>query len=162
MSSSAAKKGSEVIPPDAYPQMMSTADAARAMNTLRSAQVAVKAAVAMEAAVPSMHAAILQYVEELEEAGADMVRVFDKVHEIRGFAETAGLVTAGRISEILCRYMDELNRLGRAIDPAIVALHVGAIANAARAPVDDLKMGEVVAGELSALVTRKLAELGAH
>ena len=72
------------------------------------AQTAVKAQVAMEAAVPPMRAAILQYVDELEDAGRRHAQVFDKVHEIRGFAETAGLVTTGRIADILCRYMDDM------------------------------------------------------
>lgn len=152
------KPAPQFISPEAYPQLMSRADAARAMTTLRSAQVAVKAGVAMEAAVPPMRAAILQYVDELEAVAGDMAGVFDKVHEIRGFAETAGLVSAGRISEILCRYMDELARLGRPLDPTIVALHIGAIANAARAEEDNVKMGEIVADELAALVARKLAE----
>ena len=40
----------------------------------------------------------------------------------------------------------------------IVTLHVSAIARAARAEDDDLKMGEVVAGELAALVAQRLAD----
>ena len=51
-------------------------------------------------------------------------------HEIRGFAETAGLVTTGRIADGLCRYFDESDQqLG--VDAGymvIVALHVSAIA----------------------------------
>ena len=42
--------------------------------------------------------------------------IFDKVHEIRGFAETAGLVTTGRIADILCRYMDDMQRIGKPLD----------------------------------------------
>ncbi|MCU1386569.1 MAG: hypothetical protein JWL71_5266 [Acidobacteria bacterium] len=148
----------QFIAPDAYPQIMSKQAAANAMKVLRSAQTAVKAQVAMEAAVPPMRAAILQYVEELEEASGDMRSVFDKVHEIRGFAETAGLVTTGRIADILCRYMDDMYRIGKAMDTMIVKLHVSAIARAARAEDDDVKMGEVVAAELAALVARRLAE----
>ncbi len=105
-----------------------------------------------------MKLAILQYVCELEEAGNNMEKVFDKVHDIRCFAETAGLITTGRISEILCRYMDDMARIGRPVDRAIVALHVSAIAQAARAEEDDQAMGEVVAGELAALVARRLAD----
>jgi len=147
----------QFIAPDAYPQMMSKQAAAQAMKVLRSAQTSVKAQVAFEAAVPPMRAAILQYVDELEAARTDMGLVFEKVHEIRGFAETAGLITTGRISEILGRYMDDMLRINKPLDTAIVALHVSAIARAARAEEDDVKMGEVVAAELAALVTRRVA-----
>jgi hypothetical protein len=148
----------QFIAPDAYPQMMSKQAAANAMKVLRSAQTAVKAHLAMEAHVPPMRAAILQYVDELEAVIDDMAKVFEKVHEIRGFAETAGLVTTGRIADILCRYMDDMYRIKKPIDTMLVNLHVSAIARAARAEDDDLKMGEVVAAELAALVARRLAE----
>lgn len=146
------------IAPDAYPQLMSSRAAAQAMKVLRSAQTEVKAQVAMEAAIPPMRAAILEYVDELEHAAGDMLMVFDKVHEIRGFAETAGLITTGRIADILCRYMDDMYRIKKPLDTMIVTLHVSAIARAARAEDDDLKMGEVVAGELAALVAQRLAD----
>lgn len=147
----------QFISPDAYPQMLSRQDAAQAMKSLRSSQTMVKAQAAMEAAIPPMKQAILQYVDELEAVGSDMPQVFDKVHEIRGFAETAGMVTTGRIAEILCRYMDDMERLGKAVDVHLVALHVSAIARAARAEDDDVRLGEVVAAELAALVAKKLA-----
>ena len=150
------QKQAQVISPDAYPQMMSRQDGARAMQSLRSSQTMEKAQAAMDAAVPAMRNAILQYVGELEEAGSDMRQIFDTVHEIRGFAETAGLVTTGRIAEILCRYMDDMERLGKAVDGHLVALHVSAIARAARAEDDDVRLGEVVAEELAALVAKKL------
>ena len=148
----------QFIAPDAYPQMMSKQAAANAMKVLRSAQTAVKAQVAIETHIPPMRAAILQYVEELEDASGDLRAIFDKVHEIRSFAETAGLVTTGRIADILCRYMDDMYRIGKPMDTMIVKLHVSAIARAARAEDDDVKMGEVVAAELAALVARRLAE----
>lgn len=152
-----AHKQAQMIAPDAYPQMMSRQDAAHAMRSLRSAQTAVRAAVAMEACIPPMRAAILQYVAEMENAGADLRKVFACVHEIRGFAETAGLVTTGRIAEILCRYMDDMERLGKPLDTHLVELHVSAIARAARAEEDDVRLGEMVAAELAALVARRLA-----
>jgi hypothetical protein len=148
----------QFIAPDAYPQMMSKQAAANAMKVLRSAETAVKAQVAFEAAVPPMRAAILQYVDELEAAAGDMPKIFEKIHEIRGFAETAGLVTTGRIADILGRYMDDLYRINRPLDATIVKLHVCAIARAARAEDDDVKMGEVVAAELAGLVARRLAD----
>ena len=64
----------------------------------------------------------------------------------------------GRIAEILCRYMDDMERIGKAPDTAIVALHASAIARAARAEDDDVRMGDKVAAELAALVARRLAE----
>ena len=153
-----AKPQAQMIAPEAYPQMMSGKDVAHAMATLRSAQTKVKAQVAMDSAVPPLRAAILQLVDQLEACGQDAAQVFDTVHEIRGFAETAGLVTTGRIADILCRYMDDMLRLGMALDSHIVALHVAAITRAARAEDDDVKMGEIVATELAALVTRRLVE----
>ena len=140
-----AKPQAQMIAPDAYPQMMTGKDVAQAMATLRSAQTEAKAQGAMNAAAPPMRAAILQLVDDLEACGQDMARVFDTVHEIRGFAETAGLVTTGRIADILCRYMDDMNRLGMALDGQIVTLHVAAINRAARAEDDDVTMGEMVA-----------------
>jgi hypothetical protein len=151
-------KDVQFIAPDAYPQMVSKQDAARAMQTLRSAQAQVKAQVAMDSAVPPMRAAILQYVDELEAAGTDLGKIFTLGHEIRGFAATAGLVTTGRISEILCNYMDDMERLKRPADATIVALHVAAIARAARAEEDDARMGEVVAAELAGLVAKRIAD----
>jgi hypothetical protein len=148
----------QFIAPDAYPQMMGKQDGARAMQTLRSSQTQAKAQLAMEAAMPPMRAAILQYVDELEAAGADLKRVFTLGHEIRGFAATAGLVTTGRISEILCHYMDDMERLKKPADATIVALHVAAIARAARADEDDVEVGKLVAAELASLVAKRVAE----
>jgi hypothetical protein len=88
-----------------------------------------------------------------------MKRLFELAHEIRGFAETAGLVTTGRISEILCRYMDDMERIGKPLDATIVTLHVAAIARAARAEDDSVRNGQAVASELAALVARRLSEV---
>ncbi len=151
-------KGAQVIAPDSYPQLMSKQGAARALLTLRTAETAARAQAAMQAAIPPMRAAILQYVEEMDRAAGDMKKLFDKAHEIRGFAETAGMITTGRIAEILCRYMDDMERIGKPPDATIVALHASAIARAARAEDDDVRMGEKVAAELAALVARRLSE----
>jgi hypothetical protein len=80
---------------------------------------------------------------------------------MRGLAETAGLITMGRISDLLCRYMDETKRIGRKPEAAIVTLHVAAIGRAARAEEDDIGMGAVVTAELSALVSRRLNDIRA-
>ena len=153
-------KGVQMIEPNAYPQMMSKPQAVRALLTLRSHETAAKAQVAMEAAIPPMRAAILQYVDDLEQAAGNLRRQFEIAHEIRGFAENAHMITTGRIAEILCRYMDDMERLGKNWDAAIVALHTSAIARAARAAEDDVRMGEVVAAELAALVARRLSDPG--
>jgi hypothetical protein len=152
-------KGTQFITPDSYPQMLSKPQGARALSTLRSAETAAKAQVAMEAAIAPMRNAILQYVEEMERAGGDLKKLFETAHEIRGFAETAGLITTGRIAEILCRYMDDMERLGKPVDTTIVALHASAIARAARAEDDNVRMGDVVAAELAALVARRLSDV---
>jgi len=155
-------KGVQMIAPDAYPQMLSKPQAARALHTLRSNDTATKAQVAMEAAIPPMRAAILQYVADLEQAAGDMKKQFEIAHEIRGFAENAGMITTGRIAEILCRYMDDMVRLAKPWDATIVVLHTSAIARAARAEEDDVRMGEVVAAELAALVARRLSGSESH
>jgi len=155
-------KGVQMIEPNAYPQMMSKPQAVRALLTLRSHETAAKAQVAMQAAIPPMRAAILQYVDDLEQAAGNLRRQFEIAHEIRGFAENAHMITTGRIAEILCRYMDDMERLGKNWDAAIVALHTSAIARAARAEEDDVRMGEVVAAELAALVARRLSGSESH
>ena len=148
----------QLITPDNYPQMLSKPRAARALHTLRTPETAAKAQAVMEEAMPAMRAAILQYVEEMERAGDDMTRLFEAAHEIRGFAETAGMVTTGRIAEVLCRYMDDISRFGRPLDTTIVTLHVSAIARAARAEDDNVRTGQAVAAELAALVAKRLSE----
>lgn len=147
----------QLITPDAYPQMLGRPAAARALQTLFSPRTAEMAARAMQACIVPMRAAIMGYVAELEAPGTDMTGVHETVHEIRGFAENAGLVTTGRIADILCRYMDDMRRAGKPLDSHIVTLHVAAIARAARAEEDDAAMGDVVAAELAALVARRLS-----
>jgi len=153
-------KQPQIIAPDAYPQMMSKPNATRAGKTLRSTQTVEKAQAAIEAQVPALRAAILGYVEDLEKAQNDMTLVFERAHEIRGMAETAGLVTTGRIADILCRYMDDMERIKRPVDPTLVALNVSAIGRAARAEDGDAAMGDAVATELAALVARRLSDAG--
>jgi len=153
-------KKSQLITSDAYPQMMSRQGGAQAVQTLRSPQATTNAQSAIEACVPAMRKAILQYVDELEKAEGDMATVFARAHEIRGFAETAGLVTTGRIAEILCRYMDDMERIKRPLDQTLVALNIAAIGRAARTEDTDPTMGEVVATELTALIARRLADAG--
>ena len=150
----------ELIAPDDYPQMVSKRDSLRCMQTLQSDRVALKAKTAMASYTPMLRDVIIEYVEALEEAGSDLTQIFAIAHEIRNFAANAGMGTAGRVAENLCRYMDEMERVEKPVDPAIVTLHVAAIARAARAEDDDAKMGDVVSGELNALVKRRLNDAG--
>jgi hypothetical protein len=154
------EKAAELIQPDAYPQMVSKRDGLRCVQALQSDRVALKARTAMASYTPMLRDAIMEYVEALEELGADLERVFAVAHEIRNFAENAGMATAGRVAENLCRYMDEMERVKKPVDPAIVSLHVAAIARAARAEEDDAKMGDLVTAELNALVKRRLSDAG--
>ena len=160
MADQTAENEAELIQPDAYPQMVSKRDGLRCMQTLQSGRVALKAKTAMASYTPMLRDAIMEYVEALEEAGADLERIFSVAHEIRNFAENAGMATAGRVAENLCRYMDEMERVKKPVDQAIVTLHVAAIARAARAEEDDAKMGDVVSAELNALVKRRLSDAG--
>jgi len=150
----------ELIEPQDYPQMVSKRDALRCMQTLQSGRVALKAKTAMASYTPMLRDVIIEYVEALEEAGSDLTQIFAIAHEIRNFAANAGMGTAGRVAENLCRYMDEMERVKKPVDPAVVTVHVAAIARAARAEDDDAKMGDVVSGELNALVKRRLNDAG--
>ena len=152
-------KKAQFIAPDAYPQMINKKYVVRAGLALRSAQTAARAQAAIQTQLPAMRAAISTYVEELEAARGDMTAVFAKAHEIRGFAETVGLLTTGRIAEILCRYMDDMERAKSPVDATLVSLHVAAIVRAAGTEEDDASMGDKVAAELAGLVARRLAEV---
>jgi hypothetical protein len=148
----------QMIPPDAYPQMVSRAHAALLARTLRSNVTAVTASRVIEDSGDVLRAAVKAYVEELEQAGMDFELISDKAHEIRGFAETAGMLSTGRIADGLCRYFDNAYQLGVAPDPAVVSLHISAITRAARDPSAVTQMSDVVARELAVLAGRKLAE----
>lgn len=154
------KKKAEYIQPNAYPQMLSKANGLRALQTLQSQQVHAKAQYAMNSYTPMLQDVIRDYIDALEEAGTDTAMIFAILHEVRGFAENAGMVTTGRIADSLCRYMDEMERIQKPLDKTIIALHVQAIGRAARADQDDPDMTDTVAAELNALVMRRLAEAG--
>lgn len=148
----------QIIAPDSYPPMVAKHGMAKAVQMLRSQQAANNAQAAIEACGPAMRDAVLQYVDALEIAKDNMARVFAIVHEIRGMAETVGLVTTGRIAEILCRYMDDMDRLNKPVDDTLVALNIAAIVRAARTEGIDASMGEAVAAELAALIARRLSD----
>ena len=152
-------KRAQMIPPDAYPQMVSKSEAAAITRMLKSPDTVVRGSKVIGSSTTSLRTAVRGYVVELEQAGRDVELISDKAHEIRGFAETAGLHATGRIADGLCRYFDESDQLGVGTDMAIVGLHVSAIVRAAHAENEVSQMSEVVARELSTLVNHKLTEI---
>jgi hypothetical protein len=152
-------KPAQMIPPDAYPQMVAKSEAAAVSRMLKSPETVVRGSKVIGNSIQSLRGAARDYVTELEQAGDDLELISEKAHEIRGFAETAGLAATGRIADGLCRYFDESEQLGVGPDMAIVRLHIGAIARAARAEDEVSQMSDVVAKELAALVNHKLTEI---
>jgi hypothetical protein len=151
-------KKAQVIPPDDYPQMVNKSDAAKMARALRSPETAARAAKVIQQQGQKLQLAVHDYVRELENATGNLPLIFEKAHELRGFAETAGLRATGRIAAGLCRYFDDMERLGATPDKAVIALHVSAIGRAARAKDEAGRMSDTVVKELAALVAHKLAE----
>ena len=151
----------QLIPPDAYPQLVGKSEARKIARALRSQQALAAGARVVQEAGQQLRSGVRDYVRELEAAIGDHLTTFDKAHKIRGFAETAGLKATGRIADGLCRYFEEMEKLSAAPDAAVIALHVCAIVRAAHAEDEASRMSEVVARELAALVHHKLAEIRA-
>jgi hypothetical protein len=152
------KKKAQVIPPDAYPQMASKSDAIKMARVLRAPETAARAARVIQDAGQKLRQGVHDYVRELEAATGNRQVIFEKAHEIRGFAETAGLRATGRIASGLCRYFEEMEKLGAVPDNAVITLHVSAIVRAAYARDEVNRAGDAVVKELAALVAHKLAE----
>jgi len=148
----------QIIPPDSYPQMVSKADASRISRALRSPETLLQGNRVVEDASQGLRRSVCDYVRALEAAAGDHKKTYEKAHEIRGLAETAGLAAAGRIADGLCGYFDEMDQLDAAPDPEVIAVHVSAIARAAFAEDEAIRMGDVVAMELAVLVDLKLSE----
>jgi hypothetical protein len=148
----------DLIAPEAYPQMVSRSAAAKMAQALRSPDAIAKGARVIQQSGPVLRMGVHDYVRQLEQAAGNPALTFEKAHEIRGFAETAGLRATGRIADGLCRYLEETAKLGAAADVAVVALHVSAIVRAAHAKDEASRMSDVVAGELAALSAHKLTE----
>jgi murein L,D-transpeptidase YcbB/YkuD len=147
-----------MIPADAYPQMVSKTQAAAMARTLRSHVTAVTGNRVIEDSGETLREAVRAYVEQLENAGLDFEIVSEKAHEIRGFAETAGMFSTGRIADGLCRYFDDVEQAGLTPDTAVVCLHISAISRSARDPDAMSQMSDAVARELANLAGRRLAE----
>ena len=155
------KKKAQIIPPDHYPQMVNESDAAKISRALRASETLAQGARMIQDVSTHLREGVRDYVRELEEAIGDHDITFDKAHEIRGFAETAGLKATGRIADGLCHYFEEIAKLQAEPDPAVVALHISAIVRAAQAEDEASRMSDVVAEELAALVNYKLSEIDA-
>ena len=151
-------KRAQIIPPDLYPQMVSRSDAVKIARLLKAGETLATGARVVQEAGAHLRQGVRDYVRELEEAIGDHEITFDKAHEIRGFAETAGLKATGRIADGLCRYFEEMTTLDAEPDTAVVALHISAIVRAAHAQDEASRMSDVVAKELAALVQHKLSE----
>ncbi len=148
------------IPPGVYP-VFSSKVASHLSQALRDPEVVAAAARVIAHKAEDMRIAVLGYVDRMEEAvrTADPAATFEQAHEIRGLAGNAGLVATGRIANGLCKYLDAIDRAGRAPDQALVVLHLEAIARAAHAEDEATRLGDTVANELAALANRKLAEI---
>src|ERR1700755_728125 len=112
------KKKAQVIPPDSYPQMVSKSDAAKMALAWGPPETAARGAQVIQQAGQNLRLGVHDYVRELEAAVGNLPLVFEKSHELRGFAETAGLRATGRIAGGLCRYCDEMEKLGAVPDNA--------------------------------------------
>ncbi len=156
------KKTAQMIAPDAYPQMVSKAQAQLFSAALRSAATEVKANRVIEDSAETLRGAILSYVEQLENAGHDLAVISDKAHEIKGFADTAGLPATARIADGLCLYLEDCGTAKIVPDGAVVALYVSAVGRSARDSGRETQTSSTVASELAALAARKLAEVKAR
>jgi chemotaxis protein histidine kinase CheA len=146
------------IMPGAYP-VFSRKTASSLLHALRDPEVVATAARVVADKAEDLRIAVLAHVDRIGEAAraADPVATFEQAHEIRGLAGNAGLVATGRIANGLCRYLDAIRRAGRQPDQELVALHLEAIARAARAEDEATRLGDTVANALAALVDKKLA-----
>jgi len=152
----------QVIPPEAYPQMVSRIAAAKLSRVLRSVEAMERGTQVIQDAGQNLRNGVRDYVRELEAAIGDHEITSEKAHDIRGFAETAGLRATGRIADGLCRYFEAMDKLNVEPDAAVIALHISAIVRAAYAEDEASRMSEVVVKELAALVSYKLAETKAQ
>ena len=152
-------KRAQIISPDAYPGLLPKGVSAAVARQLRSPEMAERGAKAIEEQGDSLRLAVLDLVGELEKAATDHAAISAAAHEIRGLAGSAGLASAGRIAEGLCRYYDQVAAMTLRPDAAIVELHVSAIARAARHQDEASRMSDKVAKELAVLVQHKLTEI---
>ena len=142
--------------------MVSRIAAAKLSRVLRSVEAMERGTQVIQDAGQNLRNGVRDYVRELEAAIGDHEITSEKAHDIRGFAETAGLRATGRIADGLCRYFEAMDKLNVEPDAAVIALHISAIVRAAYAEDEASRMSEVVVKELAALVSYKLAETKAQ
>lgn len=152
-------KRPQIIPPEAYPQLVTKSEAADTARVLRSPAAARRGAKVIEQQRESLSAAVHDLADDLENAGGAHDLVLQAAHEIRGLGESAGLAAAGRIADGLCHYVDEMQRCALRPDPNIVDLHVNAILRATRNERERGAISEAVARELAALVAHRLTDI---
>ena len=148
----------KLIKPGEYP-VLSEERGKSLRQALRSSATVKAAGAVLEKASTILQDGVIAALGRLEQSGTDTAKVYEAAHDIRGLAGNAKLPAAGRISGLLCRYLDAVKDAGRAPDPAIVRLHVVSIAHAVRATDPTGILGEQVTRELTALLNRKLVEL---
>jgi len=151
------KSKAQMIPPDAYPQMLDADEVGRFSEKLRCAATEAKAAAVIEKNAAGLREAVLAYAEALERAG-DIAAISAAAHEIKGFADTAGLPATARIAEGLCRYLEDSETHAVPPDAALVALYVRALGRSARDSGRETRTSSTVAEELAALAARKLQD----
>lgn len=154
---SKARSKAEFVAVKDYPTMLDEKAAAAFLRVMGRSDTSRQMDRAIELRREDISLAVRGYVDELAAAGAngDLKKIFEHAHEIRGLAATGGLMAGGKIADGLCKYIDAASRLGAATEPAIIALHIDAIARACSTSEEAKKHGEQVANELSALVERR-------
>jgi hypothetical protein len=150
-----------LIQPGSYPTLAMKGEAALLLHTLRSEDALENAARVVARKTEELKGAVLLYVDRLVDAAAEdnNIGIYEEAHEIRGLAETAGLVSAGRIANTLCRYLDAHARTGAAPERGLVLLQLDALTRAAHAQDEATRLGNVVADELEALVQSRIASV---
>lgn len=151
---------SVTVQPGAYP-VFPTAVAMALMQAVRDPCVHAEVSHIMAESAEGMRSEVLGYIDRVEAAARadDFAGIYDHAHEIRGLAGNAGLAATARIANGLCRYLDTLERIARAPEGTVIALHLDAIARAAHAEDEATRLGDAVANELAQLVDKKLAEI---
>jgi hypothetical protein len=152
-------KRGEIIPPEAYPQVLPPAESKAFVQALRSEALVARADRTMAEQRPVIGNAIAAHIAGLKSAFAvgNLTVAHAQAHEIRGLAGNAGFAAAGTISDKLCRYLEGTSGKGMSPDELILRLHVEAIVRATQALDEADQFGRAVAAELEALVAQRLA-----
>jgi HPt (histidine-containing phosphotransfer) domain-containing protein len=150
--------GATIIDVDQYPPLLDEEAAAAFLTELSLRDTSKRANGALETKRTQISHAVRGYIAALEKAvrDSDIKTMIEQAHEIRGLAANAGLEAVGRLADGLYKYIDATMRLEAAVDPAVILLHINAIARASTAAGEAKDYGERVANELEALVAHKL------